>query len=397
VIIKKYVAQDLKEAMRKAKEELGSNAIILQTRHIKRGGILGIFRSPQVEVTVAVDDTLQVNSDRLRQDMFSGSADPKGYGSTGKISEKERMSAYWQKDVLEELQKMKSIITDVKSKICEIESIKGMSEHAQSFYKRLVNNNVDAEIAREIVNNVELRLPESKNSNEDWAEDVCLYTLQEYMSEVRPIKIGGRKKGNLVFVVGPTGVGKTTTIAKLAANMTFAEGKSVALITLDTYRVSAAQQLRTFAEIIGIPISVVFNCADLKESIRHYRDKDIIFVDTAGRSPYNEENMEELRQFIEAARPDETILVLSVTTDSSDLVSIFKRFDDIGVDKVIFTKLDEARHYGQILNVIYEIRKPIAYFTDGQNVPDDIKIPDPRYLAELVLGKGEKYCEGSGR
>jgi len=367
VIIKKYVAQDLKEAMRKAKEELGSNAIILQTRHIKRGGILGIFRSPQVEVTVAVDDTLQVNSDRLRQDMFSGSADPKGYGSTGKISEKERMSAYWQKDVLEELQKMKSIITDVKSKICEIESIKGMSEHAQSFYKRLVNNNVDAEIAREIVNNVEL------------------------------IKIGGRKKGNLVFVVGPTGVGKTTTIAKLAANMTFAEGKSVALITLDTYRVSAAQQLRTFAEIIGIPISVVFNCADLKESIRHYRDKDIIFVDTAGRSPYNEENMEELRQFIEAARPDETILVLSVTTDSSDLVSIFKRFDDIGVDKVIFTKLDEARHYGQILNVIYEIRKPIAYFTDGQNVPDDIKIPDPRYLAELVLGKGEKYCEGSGR
>lgn len=189
-------------------------------------------------------------------------------------------------------------------------------------------------------------------------------------------------------MVGPTGVGKTTTIAKLAANMSFLEGKEVALITLDTYRVSAAQQLRTFADIIGIPISVVFNPQDLGEAIKQYQKKDIIFVDTAGRSPYKDEHMGELQDFIEAANPDETILVLSVTTDSRDLINIYQQFNLIGVDKIIFTKLDESCNYGRILNTIYHIRKPIAYLTTGQNVPDDIEVPDTLELARTLLREG---------
>jgi len=297
--------------------------------------------------------------------------------------------SFWDKDILQELREMKNIIYDVKSKMYEIELIKGMSEQVQLFYKSLVNNSVDPELALKIVNSVELRLPEGKPFDKKWARDVCLHTLLEYVSEIRPIEVKNCKKGTLIFMVGPTGVGKTTTIAKLAANMTFVEEKDVALITLDTYRISAAQQLRTFAEIIDIPISVVFNFVDLKEAIEQYQNKDIIFVDTAGRSPYNEENMEELRQFVNVARPDETILVLSATTDSSGLINIYHRFDIVGIDKIIFTKLDEACRYGQILNVMYETQKPIAYFTDGQNVPDDIKIPDSNYLAEILLGKGE--------
>lgn len=193
----------------------------------------------------------------------------------------------------------------------------------------------------------------------------------------------------IVFMVGPTGVGKTTTIAKLAANLTFLDNKSVALITLDTYRVSAAEQLRTFAEIIGIPISVVFNPADMMLAIEQYRERDLIFVDTAGRSPYNSEQMEELREFIDIARPDETILVMSVNTNNNDLINIYQSFQSIGVDKLIFTKLDETCSYGTILNVLHETKKPIAYFTTGQNVPDDIEVPDSLRLAQMLLRRDE--------
>ncbi|MDD3852910.1 MAG: 50S ribosome-binding GTPase, partial [Syntrophomonadaceae bacterium] len=196
-------------------------------------------------------------------------------------------------------------------------------------------------------------------------------------------------RATLVFLVGPTGVGKTTTIAKLAANMTLLEGKKAALITLDTYRISAADQLRTFAEIIDISISVVFSPVEFMEALAKYKDMDIVFVDTAGRSPYNQEQLDELKQYVEIARPDETILVLSVTTETNELVAIYNRFEQVGIDKVIFTKIDETFSYGQILNALYEIKKPIAYITNGQSVPDDIEVPDALNLARLLLGKDE--------
>ncbi|MDD3022757.1 MAG: flagellar biosynthesis protein FlhF, partial [Syntrophomonadaceae bacterium] len=134
---------------------------------------------------------------------------------------------------------------------------------------------------------------------------------------------------------------------------------------------------------------VVFNPLDLETAIAQYKDKDIIFVDTAGRSPYKEEHMQELQQYIEIAKPDETILVLSITTHSTDLINIYQKFNNIGVDKIIFTKLDETCNYGRILNTIYEIKKPIAYLTNGQNVPDDIEIPDSLQLAKMLLGEGD--------
>ena len=163
----------------------------------------------------------------------------------------------------------------------------------------------------------------------------------------------------------------------------------MALITLDTYRISAADQLRTFAEIIGIPISVVFTPEDMLEAITKYQDKDIVFVDTAGRSPHNDLQMQEIKQFIEMVKPDETILVLSATTNSADLIQICNRFSVLGIDKLIFTKMDETYRYGQILNAIQEVRIPVAYFTNGQNVPDDIETPDYHHLARMLLRKDE--------
>ena len=393
--IKKYVARDFKTAIQRAKEEMGREAIILHTRQIKKGGILGLLYPPRVEITVVVDDKLQVNTDRYRLESVPGktaatteiSASSDTINPTSSTNSRETSSR--EDEMLLEMQKMKHLMSDIKSRMYEVEVIKGIPEQVQQFYKTLIINNVDREIAFKVVNSVASRLPKDGISDDVWARDVCLHTLQEVIQQAQPIQVKPGGKGMIVFMVGPTGVGKTTTIAKLAANLTFLDNKSVALITLDTYRVSAAEQLRTFAEIIGIPISVVFNPADMMLAIEQYRERDLIFVDTAGRSPYNSEQMEELREFIDIARPDETILVMSVNTNNNDLINIYQSFQSIGVDKLIFTKLDETCSYGTILNVLHETKKPIAYFTTGQNVPDDIEVPDSLRLAQMLLRRDE--------
>ncbi|HBQ24771.1 MAG TPA: flagellar biosynthesis protein FlhF [Syntrophomonas sp.] len=391
--IKKYVARDFKTAIQKAKEEMGRDAIILHTRQVKKGGILGLLYPPRVEITVVVDDKLQVNTDRRRlgnTTSESAVAKPEmsaGLDTTSTLDNSQKASH--EDAVLQEIHKMKHLITDIKSRMHEVEVIKGVPEQVQQFYETLISNNVDRDIALKVVNSVANRLPKDGMSDDTWARDVCLHTLQEVIQRVEPIQVKSERQGMIVFMVGPTGVGKTTTIAKLAANLTFLDNKNVALITLDTYRVSAADQLRTFAEIIGIPISVVFTPNDMMLAIEQYQQKDLIFVDTAGRSPYNYEQMEELREFVDIAKPDEIILVMSVTTDNNDLINIYERFQSIGVDKLIFTKLDETYNYGSILNALYEIKKPIAYLTTGQNVPDDIEVPDSLRLAQMLLRRDE--------
>lgn len=380
--IKRYIARDYKSAIRQAKEEMGRDAIILQTRQIKRSGMLGWFTAPQVEITVAMDDTLQVQTDRIRNQPVSLKAVAETLPQTD-----ENAVSVNERELIEEIKRMNDLMGDMRTRLYEVENIKGLCDAVQVFYGSLTENRVKREIAMQIAVSVESRLPRSNGIDSRWAKEVCLHTLREYVQDISPIKLDGKKKGTLVFIVGPTGVGKTTTIAKLAANMTFLDGKSTALITLDTYRISAAEQLRTFADIMGIPISVVFTVAEMREAVMKYREKDIVFVDTAGRSPYNDEQMDELGQYVNIAQPDETILVMSVTTDSNDLIDIYHQFEDIGIDKLIFTKLDETSTYGQMLNAIYEIKKPIAYLTTGQNVPDDIEIPDSLSLARMFLGK----------
>lgn len=384
--IKKYLADDFSTALQRAKKEMGRDAIILNSRQINTKGIFGLFAKKKVEITVAVDDDLRLETDRLRKNV----ADEVNHSQLKKLAH-EPAAAISVRDiqVMEEMNKMQELMVDIKNKMYEVEMIRGFHEPVQNFYNLLINNNVDKGIALKIASSVENRLPGEKCNDFKWVHEVCLHTLQESINEIQPIVLEKNRRARVVMMVGPTGVGKTTTIAKLAASFTFVDFQQAAFITLDTYRISAAEQLKTFAEIIGIPIQVVFSPGDLAEAIQHFSDRDIIFIDTAGRSPYNDEQMEELQHFINVARPDETILVLSVNTESHDLIKIYERFNTIGVNKLIFTKLDETTCYGQLLNVFNEIKTPLAYFTTGQSVPDDIEVPVAQDIARMLLGKDE--------
>jgi len=187
-------------------------------------------------------------------------------------------------------------------------------------------------------------------------------------------------------LIGATGVGKTTTIGKLAAGFSIVDKRKVALITADTYRVAAVEQLKTFGEIIGVPVEVAMTPNGLLEALNLHADKELIFIDTAGRSPHHELHMSELRAFLDKAQPDFTMLVLSATTQFSDQLRIYQRFEGL-TTHLIFTKLDEAGSVGSILNLLGQTTLPTAYLTNGQSVPDDIEAATPNRIARYVLGE----------
>jgi flagellar biosynthesis protein FlhF len=193
-------------------------------------------------------------------------------------------------------------------------------------------------------------------------------------------------KCRVVALVGPTGVGKTTTIAKLAANYRLREKRRVGLITVDTYRVAAVEQLRTYADIIDLPMEVVATPREMREAVTRMSHLDLVLMDTAGRSPRDEVKIQELKSMLSEAEPDEVHLVLSSTAGAKSLITTAERFADVGTTALLLTKLDEAHSLGHLVSLVRECRLPLSYLTDGQNVPDDIQVAERRDLAAKLLG-----------
>jgi len=180
---------------------------------------------------------------------------------------------------------------------------------------------------------------------------------------------------------------KTTTVAKLAATCKLRENRSVTLITTDTYRIGAVDQLRTYAEVIGIPLKVVMTPAEKVDALKAIGETDVVLIDTAGRSPNDVRKIEEINAFIQAASPHETHLVLSSTSSEQVLLRTIDRFADVPTNRVIFTKLDEAVHFGTIVNVMRRLGKRLSFITTGQEVPDHIERGEPSRIARLLLGE----------
>jgi len=189
----------------------------------------------------------------------------------------------------------------------------------------------------------------------------------------------------VVALVGPTGVGKTTTIAKIAAQFAVRQGKRVALITTDTYRIAAPEQLRVYANIIGLPMSVVNDAREMRAALAEYAEYDLVLMDTAGNSQFNTKQINELRLMLTAARPNEVMLVASANTPVDDLRSTLANFNALHPTSLLFSKLDETRRFGHLYTVALEAGLPLSYFSDGQDVPDDLLEADARTLATLVL------------
>ena len=259
-------------------------------------------------------------------------------------------------------------------------------------YLGLLEQEVAEELAGEIIDQVRSALtPEQLQDAQ-----ACRKAVADAVAQLVPTASGSNTdearsddgRPLTVALIGPTGVGKTTTIAKLAATFKLKQNKKVGLITLDTYRIAAVDQLKTYAGIIGVPLRVVMTPSELAEAVRQFQGCDVVLIDTAGRSQRDDPKLHELAAFLEAAQPHEVHLVLSSTCTQSVLMDTIDRFSKIRTDRIIFTKLDEAVTFGVVLNVMRKVRKRLSYITTGQEVPHQIEPGQPERLAALVVGEG---------
>ncbi len=401
-------APTMDEALDKVRDMFGSDAMIVSSRTFRRGGVLGFGGREVVEVFAAdtrsrIENVERERSNRVRPEDSSpaavlsrspkpGSGGESANGGTGKASggaeaENGAASAGGKGPAFEEFA---SALGQIRAEIRQFVSRTGGVHHYNhpflaECYDLLVTCEVDAQVADRIVQLIShLNIPDGFP---DPSRVRSVVQAQLAKLFVPPAAADATKKPQLISLIGPTGVGKTTTIAKLAARAKINEGLSVGLVTLDTFRIAAIDQLEKYAEIIGLPMAVATQPQELVEVIDEFRERgvDLVFVDSAGRSHRDEMKMAELRAFLSVLPDVEVHLVLSTTTHGSTLENVASRFAGIGFDRLILTKVDESVSFGALVKTLLAIGRPVSFVTDGQNVPDDILPGDPNRLASLVL------------
>ena len=289
------------------------------------------------------------------------------------------------KTLLERFREMDERVKDIQRR-SRLNDSPDIPEELAEEYQLLVENLVERDVAEEICKTVLRGLRPDHLTQKQFVREKIAEQLEKRLPTSGPIVKTRTNGPHVVALIGPTGVGKTTTIAKLAAKLKLDENRRVGLITIDTYRIAAVDQLKKYADIIGAPLKVVGSPDDLREAVASMRECDFVLIDTAGRSPRDTLKLNELKTFLDAANPQEVHLVLSTVVGRESMELAIERFSAVRLDKMIFTKLDEASHVGTILSVIQRVGKPLSYVTTGQDVPADIEVARGRRLAQRILG-----------
>lgn len=384
--IRRYMGKDAQEAMLKVKMDLGSEAVILNTRKIKQRGFWNFMSKPMIEVLAAIDEYQNIKPKEPACDRDKDKEE--SYNKLRSISkEKEEKIMLLENKVnsMENiLQKIYQEVQQPVTKSKKASEEQKVSKVMELFQNNLKKNEIDDKIIKQLLNMVKERCNSNISVNNGM---LMLYNLISGMlGKPETIKLREDGKPTIVIFVGPTGVGKTTTLAKIAASYALNHHKNVGLITADTYRIAAVEQLKTYAEILGMPLEVVYSLNEMDNAIENYQDKDIVFIDTAGRSSRNKPHFNELKSLVKAVETDEVFLVLSTTTGMNNCKEIIDSYGFLGNYKLIFTKLDESPSLGIILNVKQYSNKNLSYVTNGQNVPDDIELADANKITKNLIG-----------
>ena len=399
MIIKKFQAKTENDAVEAAKKELGSAVVIMNVRKVKRKGPFGFLLPQLTEVTVALEEESEqkVQSLRKNADSQNGNAvkaektAESRHVAEGELQGQKNFERQLENSMIEEKldslhslleQQLKKPEEETEEEIKEDE----MSRFIKLVYNTMLDNEVDEKYANLIIDEME------KNNKPGTPFDHALADVYQKMI----LKFGNsqeltesQKGPKVVFFIGPTGVGKTTTIAKIAAEYQLDKKKKVALLTADTYRIAAAEQLRTYAGILEVPFRVIYSAEEISQAVRDFQDYDYIMVDTAGHAHQNEDQREIIKGLIHAAdglTDTDVFLVLSATTKYNDLKKIVDAYREVTDYRLIFTKLDETEERGNMFNIRLYTGAEICYVTCGQNVPDDLESFNPQKTVKLLLG-----------
>ena len=425
MIIKKFQGKTEEDAVNLAKKELGQNIVIMNVKELKRKGIFKFFKARTMEVTVAQEEESTANAFRATVDESTHTGSPfasitkeimKNDTEQGKKPEAQAEQRTAETNKFSELIKKQKEDKEnnngsmLEEKLDSIQSLIEMqlqkpeekgnldtNEEAEEeqpdemvlfmklLYNTMIENEVNEKYATQNIHEAE------KNSKKNMPIDYVLSNIYQKMilKFGKPDKITpATVRPKVIYFIGPTGVGKTTTIAKIASKFCVEEKKKVALLTADTYRIAAAEQLRTYANILDVPFRVIYSIEEAQIALKDFKDYDYIFVDTAGHSHHNElqkENTNALIHCLGNTVEQEVYLVLSATTKYKDLVSIADTYSKLTDYKLIFTKLDETTTLGNLLNLKLYTGASLSYVTCGQNVPDDIEYFNPQNTVRLLL------------
>lgn len=414
--INKYQGKTKEEAIEKAKQELGPGAVVMNVKEIKPKGVMKVFKASTYEVTAAMEeketfvnplsalhtplkmhDTINLTADEQLnipkplkkapenqtpvQEQAAPSGRDLGRESSNMGLEKrlENLSSILEKQLTAEENRKE-------------EKMEPPSANPESFqfikmlYRTLLENDVNEKYVNQIMDEAEKIL--HKGSSVDFILSNIYQKMILKFGTPSPIRLNG-KKPRVIFFIGPTGVGKTTTIAKIASKYKVDEGMRVAFLTADTYRIAATEQLRVYANILDAPMSIIYSAEEMNAAIGRVSDYDLVFVDTAGFSHKNETQCEDMKKLIAGLLEEyekEVYLVVSATTKYRDLLDIADIYKEIADYKLIFTKLDETTTLGNILNIKMQSGADLSYMTNGQNVPDDIEEFDTQKIVKQLLG-----------
>lgn len=356
--VKRFVAPTMQAAVAMVRDKLGPDAVILHTRRRPRKGLLRLLRRPRYEVVAAIEAEQPGRPGRVLEHAAPA---PRHVPVQPPADVAEANAAPLQEPPLSH---------------ALLQIIKRL--RAQAVAEDLIEMFI-AEIQAQAELPQDLETPE-------WVRSALRERLQQRLPCIDSNGIG--EDARIMVFIGPTGVGKTTTVAKLAANFALIAEKDVGIITADTYRIAAVDQLRTYANLIGAPLSVVYTPEEMQQAIADHSGRDLILIDTAGRSQYDKMQMNELRTFLSVLDNPQIHLVISATTKAEDLMDTLERFQTIGFDRLIITKIDETRTLGPLLQLGDLSGKEIAYLTVGQSVPDDIEVAEAGAIADRILGEG---------
>ncbi len=385
MIVKKYVVTDIREAMDKIRVELGKDAVILSTRKIKKGGFLGIGGKTYLEVTAAAEEKTrgpQPNPQTRNVSAYSSTSS----SSASQVNQydDEKGQIYKLQEILSksrqpqsqgEIEELKRMMVEMKNMISSQKA--NEPEWVLKMRKAFERQDIDEEIIEKLIEYARIKYGEINLDNEESRLLLSEMFLPFISTQVPEVK-------GKILLVGPTGVGKTTTLAKLAAKLKLNEHRNVAVITLDTYRIAAVDQLKTYAMLLDVPVRVAYTPKEAKLEIEALADYDVVLIDTAGRSQKNELHMTEIKAMSEIVAPDFTFLVVGMQYRKEDVYEICQKFSSLKPTHVILSKMDETSSLGHFVNISHYLGSPICYITNGQRVPDDIVEANNRELSILL-------------
>ena len=433
--IKKYEVVDMAEAVRLIKEDLGPEAVILSTKKIMKNNSFGLFSKPVLQVTAAVDADERVrksapkeesqprqahgaNAYRKTDDLFKQKKQKPDFEPI-ELAEEEQYEEVYSEPVNRPrkaqprqepkaapadteklaqlintlgLNRFENLITDVseiKKQMLEMKSalseniVVDLPKILKEFYNIMTKNGVDDIICYKFLKKIEKRATSGLTRNQ------VRNLITQLLADLIPVENDyfTSLKQKVVAFVGPTGVGKTTTVAKMAANLSLKLKKKVCLITIDNFRIGAVEQLRTYAEIVDIPLYVASSPQELVEIIEQAKDFEYVFVDSMGRSQFDAKQIDDLLEFLSVDKAISIALVLSMSSNHNEMFETYERYAKLDPEYLVFTKLDETKYFGPLINLPIRKKTPLLLLSMGQNVPDDMELPDGKKIARKIIAE----------